>query len=131
MIGLDTNVLARYILQDDPKQSARAGRLIESCTPDDTGWVSTISIVELVWVMESTYELTRAQISQGIVGLLVSRELVVENAEEVTRALRSYQRSRADFADCLIAQFAARAGCRETFTFDALAARDAGMTLLK
>ena len=59
MIGLDTNVLVRYIMQDDPKQAALANKLIEGLTAATPGYVSLVAIVELVWVLESAFHLTR------------------------------------------------------------------------
>lgn len=57
MIGLDTNVLVRYIMQDDTKQSAKATQLIESLTSDEPGFIAMVSVVELYWVLTSSYGL--------------------------------------------------------------------------
>ena len=130
MIGLDTNVLVRYIMQDHAAQSAAATRLIESLTSEDRGFVPLVALVEFGWVLESNYELGRDEIAEGYERILRSRELVVENAEAVWRALRLYARSKADLADCLIERSAAAAGCERTMTFDRKAARDCGMQLI-
>ena len=130
MVGLDTNVLVRYIMQDDPGQSALATRLVESLSPDAPGFVSLVSIVELSWVLTSAYDLDRAQLVQAIEALLRTKEIVVDRAETVWKAIRVYQRANADFADCLIERTASAAGCERTMTFDRGAAKGCGMTLV-
>jgi predicted nucleic-acid-binding protein len=130
MIGLDTNVLVRYIMQDDLKQSPLATRLIESCSVESRGFVTLVSVVELFWVMSSAYELDRGQLIAALEGLLRTKELVVERAEIVWKALRIFQAANVDFADCLIERSAAAAGCERTMTFDRSAANNARMTLL-
>lgn len=130
MIGLDTNVLARYIMQDDLKQSPLATRLIESRSVESRGFVPLVSVVELFWVMSSAYELDRGQLIAVLEGLLRTKELIVERAEIVWKALRIFQTANVDFADCLIERSAAAAGCERTMTFDRGAAKSAGMTLL-
>jgi predicted nucleic-acid-binding protein len=130
MIGLDTNVLVRYIMQDDLKQSPLATRLIESRSVESRGFVPLVSVVELFWVMSSAYELDRGQLIAALEGLLRTKELVVERAEIVWKALRIFQTANVDFADCLIERSAAAAGCERTMTFDRGAAKNAGMTLL-
>jgi predicted nucleic-acid-binding protein len=130
MIGLDTNVLVRYIMQDDLKQSPPATRLIESRSVESRGFVPLVSVVELFWVMSSAYELDRGQLIAALEGLLRTKELVVERAEIVWKALRIFQSANVDFADCLIERSAAAAGCEKTMTFDRGAAKNAGMTLL-
>jgi len=130
MIGLDTNVLVRYIMQDDLKQSPLATRLIESRSVESRGFVPLVSVVELFWVMSSAYELDRGQLIAAFEGLLRTKELVVERAEIVWKALRVFQTANVDFADCLIERSAAAAGCEGTMTFDRGAAKNAGMTLL-
>lgn len=130
MIALDTNVLVRYMMQDDPKQSPRAARLIEALTGEDPGFVPLVAAVELVWVLSGSYGLGRAQVSEALEGLLRSRELRLDRADLVTQALRRFSAGGADFADCLIERIAADAGCTDTMTFDAGAARSAGMRLI-
>ena len=85
MIGLDTNVLVRYVMQDDPRQSPKATRLMESLTSESPGFVSQISIVEFVWVLSSSYELTRAQVASALDLLLRGKELVIGGADQVAR----------------------------------------------
>ena len=130
MIGLDTNVLVRYVMQDDPKQSEKASRLIESLTQEAPGFVPVGALIELVWVLTSCYDLSREQIAQALDGLLRAKEIVLERAEQVSQALRTFGASGADFADCLIERTAAAVGCGKTMTFDTGAVKFAGMALI-
>lgn len=130
MIGLDTNILVRYVMQDDPKQSAKASRLIESLTTETPGFVPLVALVELVWVLISCYDLRRDQIAEALEGLLRAKEIALDRAEQVAQALRVFRASSADFADCLIERTAAAARCDRTMTFDAGAAKGSGMTLV-
>lgn len=130
MIGLDTNILARYIMQDDAAQSARAAALIESLDSTQPGFVGVVVIVELYWVLTSCYALGDEQFRQALQVLLQSRQIVIESADTVLRALRAFADGKADFPDCLIERAAASAGCTRTMTFDVKAARHAGMSLL-
>jgi predicted nucleic-acid-binding protein len=129
MIGLDTNVLVRYIMQDDAKQAALASRLVESLA-DSAGFIPLIVIAELSWVLSSAYGLSREQLAEAMEGVLRSKEWIVEKADIVWQAVRLFQSSSADFADCLIFRSAAAAGCEKTMTFDRDAAKSGGMTLL-
>jgi predicted nucleic-acid-binding protein len=130
MIGLDTNVLVRYIMQDDAKQAPVATRLVESLSPQTPGFVPLVAVVELAWVLSSAYDLNREQLVAAFESVLRAKELVTERAEVVWKALRACQSANADFADCLIAVSATSAGCEKTMTFDRGAAKSAGMTLL-
>lgn len=130
MIGLDTNVLVRYIMQDDIKQSPKATKLMESLSVETPGFAPIVAIVELVWVLESSYDLSRQQVSQAVDLLLRAKPLVVERADLVAKALRTFNAGTADFADCLIERTAASFGCERTMTFDKGAAKTAGMTLV-
>lgn len=131
MIGLDTNVLVRYIMQDDPKQSAQATKLVESLTVEAPGFVALVSVVELVWVLSSCYDLTREQLTQALDVLLRAKQLVVDQTDPVARALRLFAAGSADFADCLIERTASGAGCTKTMTLDVVASKTAGMTLIQ
>lgn len=130
MVGLDTNVLVRYIMQDDPAQSAKATALIESLDADAPGYVTVVSVVELYWVLTSCYERSNEDFQQVMQVLLQTRQMVVEAADQVQRALRVFAHGKADFADCLIERAAAAAGCERTMTFDVKASRHAAMTLI-
>jgi len=129
MIALDTNVIVRYVTQDDAAQSAVASKLMESLSPETPGFVPLVVAVELVWVLQSCYDAKRGAIAQVLEALLRSKELLVEQAELVWQALRRYSASRADFADCLIERCAHAAECQYTATFDRNAVA-AGMRLI-
>lgn len=131
MIGLDTNVLVRYIMQDDPRQSPKATRLIESLDAEHPGFVTVVSVVELYWVLTSCYGLAGHDVKQALESLLRAKQIVVDRADQVLRAVRVFDDGKADFADCLIERIASSAGCTETVTFDAGAAKYAGMSLLR
>jgi len=130
MIGLDTNILVRYIMQDDGKQAVLATRLVESLTPEEPGFVSLVTVVELYWVLGTSYALSRAQIGAALDALTRSKQLRVEQSDQVVRALRVYVASSADFPDCLIERVAKAAGCEKVMTFDVGAFKYAGMTLV-
>ncbi|TCV80213.1 PIN domain-containing protein [Sulfurirhabdus autotrophica] len=131
MIGLDTNVLVRYIAQDDPKQSPKATRLIESLTVDAPGYVSVVSVVELVWVLSGCYKSTKGEICEVLETMLRTKEIVVAHADTVWKALRLFKDGKADFADCMIERSGNEAGCNYTTTFDRGAAKDSGMRLIE
>ncbi|UII73074.1 type II toxin-antitoxin system VapC family toxin [Pseudomonas sp. HN11] len=130
MIGLDTNVLVRYVTQDDPVQSAKASELIESLTTASPGFVSMVSIVELVWVLQSCYQSAKSDVVTVLETLLRTRELSVEHGEIIWQALRKFVANKADFADCLIERCAHAAGCKYTATFDLNAIKTTGMKRL-
>jgi predicted nucleic-acid-binding protein len=131
MIGLDTNVLVRYIMQDDPKQSPEATKLIESLDGDNPGYITMVSVVELYWVLASSYQLSDEQVAQALGAILRTKQFLVERADQVMRALRVFGEGKSDFADCLIERSAAGAGCERTMTFDVGASKHAGMTLIR
>lgn len=130
MTGLDTNVLVRYIMQDDARQSPKATTLIESLTVEQPGFVSLVSVVELYWVLTSCYDLNTSQVKEALNGLLRARQIIVDRADQVLRALRVLEGGQADFADALIERTAAAQGCAQTLTFDVAAAKHAGMALI-
>jgi len=128
--GLDTNVLVRYVMQDDPRQSPRATRLIESLSAEAPGFVPVVALVELVWVLSGSYGLARNQVATVLETLLRSKELVIDRADLVIQARNRFATAGADFADALIERTAAAAGCPATMTFDSGAAKAAGMALV-
>lgn len=131
MIGLDTNVLARYITQDDPKQSPKANRVMEALTQEEPGFVSTVALVELIGVLASCYDFNKQQLVQTLELLVHTRAIVIENAEVVVRAWRRFKDGNADFADCLVERAGQGAGCSRTVTFDLGAVKNAGMVLIE
>jgi len=130
MIGLDTNVLVRYIADDDALQSAAAAKIIESFSPQSLGFVPIVVVAEVVWVLQFSYRFSKQEILDVLEKLLRSSELLVENAEIVDQALREFRAGRADFPDFLIARCASAAGCQHTLTFDRRAASIASMRLI-
>lgn len=131
MIGLDTNVLVRYIAEDDVAQSAAAARIMESLSPESPGFVALVVMAELVWVLQYCYRLSKLEIAEVINKLLRSAELLIENTEIVAQALREFRASRADFADCLIDRCARAAGCQHVVTFDKRARTIGTMRLIE
>jgi predicted nucleic-acid-binding protein len=131
VIGLDTNVVVRYLAQDDPKQSAAATKLFESVlTADDPGFVSSVVLCEIAWVLAECYGADRGRIRAAIEGLLAARQIAVEAPDTVRRALRAWGDSSADFADALIGSVAGSHGAAKTVTFDRAAAKLPGFELL-
>lgn len=131
MIGLDTNIVVRYIAQDDAVQSLKASQLFESLSAETPGFISLVSIIELVWVMQGCYKATKKESVTILETLLRTREILIENAEIVAKALIVYSASTADFANCLIERSANNAKCTCTMTFDSNAAKTAGMLLIE
>lgn len=131
MIGIDTNVLVRYLQQDDPVQSAKAAVLITSLTPEQPGYIAVTVIIELVWVLTSRYRVSRSDVSEILERLLLAKEVIVEQAPVIWSALHLFRSSKADFADCLIERSCHAAGCDYTVTYDEAAAKTAGMRLLR
>lgn len=131
MIGLDTNILVRYLTQDDPVQSAKATQILERrLTPKNLGFVSVVVIVETVWVLDRAYGLTAREISGAVERLLQVDVLALENEQEVFTAMVALKQGRASFADTLIAELGTRAGCGRTLTFDRKAAQLPGFELV-
>jgi predicted nucleic-acid-binding protein len=129
VIGLDTNVLVRYIAQDDPAQSEQATRLIESLTEDEPGYVSLVTLVELYWVLRSSYQVPRRDVGRIIFRLLDARELSLAEPQVVRRAMARMS-ADVDFPDALIGELGKAAGCAHTVTFDKRAARLPDVRLL-
>ena len=119
MIGLDTNVLVRYLTQDDPEQAAAATRLVEhACTREAPGHVALVVLCELVWVLRKAYGYGRDLIASVIDQILVTAELDVEDEEIAWRALAKYRKAPADFADYVLVYKNQAVGCETTYTFD-------------
>jgi predicted nucleic-acid-binding protein len=130
MIGLDTNILVRYLAQDDPIQSAKAIELIEGrLTEQDPGFISVVAMAETAWVLERAYGLADADIARAIERTLQVGSLVVESEQEVFTAMIALKEGRGSFADALIGALGAKAGCSRTLTFDRKALRLSGFAL--
>ena len=134
MIGLDTNVLARYLTQDDARQAALASQLIENeLTIASPGFISLVVLAELCWVLSRLYSATMDELADLISDLLNTPQIQVERREVVQAAIRRFNQGKsrkAGLVDALIAEIAGSEGCTSTVTFDKAAVRAAGMTLL-
>ena len=124
MIGLDTNILIRYLTQDDPAQSAKATEILERrLTLKNPGFVSVVAMVETVWVLDRAYGLAAHEVATAIERLLQVEVLEVENEQEIFTAMIALKQGRGSFADALIAELGLRVGCTRTLTFDQKAVR--------
>ena len=129
MIGLDTNVLVRYLTQDDQAQSRQATELIEQrLSEENPGFISVVAMVEMAWVLERSYQLAAAEIATAIERVLQAAELIVESEQEVFTALIALRQGQGSFADALIGALGHRAGCSVIVTFDRKALRLAGFS---
>jgi len=123
MIGLDTNILVRYLTQDDAEQAQRAASFVERKLDAHTpGFVNNIAQCELVWVLESNYRYAREQIADALQRVFEIDRLRLESPQLSWRALEAY-RAGIDFSDALLALRNAAEGCEYTATFDRRAAR--------
>lgn len=130
MIGLDTNILVRYLTQDDSVQSAKATEIIEQrLTASNRGFVSIVTMAEIVWVLDRAYGFTNKEITAAIERMLQVEVLLIENEQEVFAAMITLKRGQGAFADALIAELGAKARCTHTLTFDRKASRLPGFTL--
>ena len=118
MIGLDTNVVLRYLLQDDPAQSRKANRLIDGLSPENRGFISVATTLEIVWVLRSLFKFTPKQIAAQVEQVLASDALALQNEQQVFEAAFALKRGLGEFEDALIGSINAWAGCSETVTFD-------------
>lgn len=130
MIALDTNLLVRYLLNDDAAQAGAARALMAELSLDAPGFVCREVLVELVWVLERAYGFSRDRIASVLEGLYTIPVLQIEAADDVVRAAYEYRRGGAEFADRMIAAAARRAGAATLYTFDRQAARLENATLL-
>ena len=124
MIALDTNVLLRYLVQDDPAQSQKATDVIEHrLTVEEPGFISLVSILEIVWVLRSLYKRSNAQIAGHIEMILAADTLQVQNEQEVYQAVIALRNGSECFEDALIGALGGWWGCSATLTFDQNAAK--------
>jgi predicted nucleic-acid-binding protein len=132
MIGIDTNLLLRLIVGDEPKQAVAAREYLRNrCSADEPGYVCHIVLVELVWTLARAYGYPRERIAAAIEQILETAQLDVESSNDVAAAIKDYRRGVADFADCLLVRASAANGCTHTVTFDRRAAKLPGFELLK
>ena len=120
MIGLDTNILVRYLTQDDPDQSRKATNEIEKgLSAGHMFFIADIVMCELVWVLETAYRYDRREIVPVLENILRTKQFQFENKDLLWKSLVDYRNKKGDFADHLIGLVSHNAGCRETITFDA------------
>ena len=131
MIALDTNVLVRYLVNDDPMQAEAAQALLEGLTFENQGFICREVALETVWVLERFYQFTRAQIANVLIELIATDHLVVETADDIARAAFTYSQGRIGFADLLILSAASRSGAVPLHTFDRKLARMEGAILVE
>lgn len=130
MIGLDTNILVRYLAQDDPVQSLHATEIIERrLTGDQPGFISLVTMAETVWVLDKVYGMSEVEIASAIERMLQADTFLVQNEQEVFTAAMVLKTLRGTFSDALIAALGQWVGCSSTLTFDKKAARIQGFEL--
>jgi predicted nucleic-acid-binding protein len=131
MIGLDTNVIIRYLVQDDKKQFFHAEKLIETAIRQKKMiHINLVTLCEVVWVLSYHYELKREQIYEFLDKLLHAEQIEVENRQLALNTFHEFKNSQADFADCLIGLLNQTLGCTTTYTFDKKAAKNSYFTLI-
>ena len=129
VIALDTNILVRYLVNDDVGQAEAAQALLEGLTTERPGFVCREVIVELVWVLQRAYGFSRDQIATVLEELAATEGLEVEVVDDVARAALRYRRGGAGFSDLMIVAAAERAGADTLYTFDRKAAQLEEVTL--
>jgi predicted nucleic-acid-binding protein len=131
LIGVDTNVLLRLLVADDPKQYNAADGLVNAPERgEDPVFISAVVVVEIEWVLRKTYRLGKNQIADALEQLCNRANLVVDDLEAVRAALQAWRTGKADLPDYLIAALARQRGARTTMTFDRDAAETTAFTLL-
>ena len=130
MIALDTNVLLRYLVDDEPRQAEAARTLLTQLTPSRPGFVCREVAVELSWVLDRAYGFSRDRIATVFEELVATEELRLEAADDVLRAADGYRRGGSGFSDQMIVVAARRSGADMLYTFDRRAARLRGAVLL-
>lgn len=127
MIGVDTNVLVRFLVRDDEAQFERARRLIKRETGrGESVFISQLVLLETEWVLRSRYGVTKTAMIAALAALLEARELQFEDEPSVEEAVYVWKDCSAEFADCLINAHHRSLGCRATATFDAKALKLSG-----
>ena len=127
MIALDTNVLVRYLVEDDAKQTALAAALIDRAIAGGTTlFISEVVVCETVWVLSVSYHTGRAEIARVLRNLLRARHLTFRAVDQLIRALDAYEAGKGDFADYLIREQARAAECESVATFDRVLLRERG-----
>lgn len=119
MIGIDTNVLVRYLTLDDVDQVERVDRLVQRALErDEPLHVDGVVLCETAWVLRTAYDLPRGEIAEAFERILDTRQFAIEDRDSARRALNAFAEGPGDFADYLIGERNRRAGCKTTMTFD-------------
>ena len=118
MIGLDTNVLLRLFVEDDPAQSARARRHVGEATAEEPCLINSVVLAEFAWALSKKMKQKRAEVARLIEEVLSADDLYIPDRRAVERALAAYRSGRADFPDYFLAAINAELGCASTATFD-------------
>ncbi len=119
MIALDTSVLVRFLVEDDPEQSRRAARFVEKAAKDgETIWLSDVVLVETAWVLDRSYGYPRSEIVDALRRVVSARNVKTAEQDGVVRAVDGYEAGEGGFADCLIRERARESGCDAVVTFD-------------
>jgi predicted nucleic-acid-binding protein len=117
VIGIDSNVLLRFLLRDDAAQAARAQALLKAVRPLSGALVSPIVLAELTWTLDRQGR-SRSEIAGFVENVLATDGIHVAFGEAARRAVVTYRKTRADYADCLLAETNAVLGASPTYTFD-------------
>jgi predicted nucleic-acid-binding protein len=131
MIGVDTNILIRFLVHDDEKQFGRVDRFFSERTVGDPAFIALVVVVETAWVLRRQYRFSAEAIAKAIMALVGADEVVIQAPDVVRRAIRDTEGTGVDLADAIIAQLGIDADCDETVTFDRRAAELPGMRLLE
>ena len=123
MIGIDTNVLVRYVAQDDAEQCQEVNRLFEQASARNRLFISVVVVVESIWVLRRRYQLTSEQVLELIRSLAASKKVSLERTEMFTGLLSQTGLKARDITDAIIAAIAKDVGCDQFFTFDKKLAR--------
>lgn len=131
MPGLDTNVILRLLLADDPAQKRRASKAVARAKAAGTPVVLALGVVlELEWVLRSSAKMDKAQVLGIFRLLLESYDVQIESEKVLEQAVHTYQNASADFAECLFLAQYQRMGCHTMLTFDTKAAQVQGVELV-
>lgn len=127
MIALDTNVLVRFLVEDDKAQSAKAAKLVaRAVSEDEPLFVSDVVVCETVWVLSAAYRVPRAEIGEILGRLYVATHLRFHDVDRLARALEAFNAGKGDYADYVIREQARAVGCEEVATFDRVLLKETG-----
>jgi predicted nucleic-acid-binding protein len=119
MIGLDTNVIVRFLVIDDPEQAKKASTLVRTAIKNNQPlFIDSIVLCELVWVLEGAYSFSKEEISDVLEKILMTEQIIIQDRDEAWLALDDYRSGAADFSDYYIGRINKTSGCNSTATFD-------------